>query len=193
MSLLFIFQKYWLRRLRDGWLDNDNKNYLACYYLYLIFHIINLGLIIFMTNWCLDLKFLNLVPGLLQGQDTISTTFPTEVPCKYRLYGQSGSRESTGANCLLPINIINDKIFVALYIWYAFLIIVLIVELLTTIILSNKYTLKIYLLFCRQISRKKANYLLNKYQTANIFLLLKSEIDDRIFDFICKRDYYYYD
>ena len=39
-------------------------------------------------------KFINLVPSLLQGQDTISLTFPTELPCQYEyhMYGKSGSQ-----------------------------------------------------------------------------------------------------
>merc|ERR1711971_595138 len=47
--------------------------------------------------------------------------FPTITSCFYSQYGSGGDPESTNAICILPYNIINDKIFLLIWFWFAFL------------------------------------------------------------------------
>ncbi|CRK98231.1 CLUMA_CG011594, isoform A [Clunio marinus] len=46
--------------------------------------------------------------------------FPTQAKCFYYDFGPSGGAQERDALCFLPQNVINEKIFVFLYIWFAF-------------------------------------------------------------------------
>ncbi|KAJ6632907.1 Innexin inx4 [Pseudolycoriella hygida] len=50
-----------------------------------------------------------------------SELFPKLVKCTYSLYGPSGTLQNRDALCLLSLNILNEKIFAFLYIWFIFL------------------------------------------------------------------------
>ena len=41
--------------------------------------------------------------------------------CRFNKYGPSGSIQTHDALCVLPINIINEKIYIFLYFWFVFL------------------------------------------------------------------------
>lgn len=46
-----------------------------------------------------------------------SILFPSQAKCDYFNFGSSGTIQKIDALCLLPQNIINEKIFVFLYFW----------------------------------------------------------------------------
>lgn len=48
--------------------------------------------------------------------------FPRIAMCTFLKYGQSGSIENLEAICVLPLNIINEKVFAFLWFWYATLL-----------------------------------------------------------------------
>lgn len=52
-----------------------------------------------------------------------SKVFPTLAKCDFFLYGSSGSKQLLDALCLLPLNILNEKLFAFLWLWYLFLFI----------------------------------------------------------------------
>ena len=41
--------------------------------------------------------------------------------CRFSRYGPSGSLQTSDALCVLPLNIINEKIYIFLYFWFVFL------------------------------------------------------------------------
>lgn len=47
--------------------------------------------------------------------------FPTQAKCVFRKFGPSGGLENLDSLCFLPQNVINEKIFVFLYIWFIIL------------------------------------------------------------------------
>lgn len=53
--------------------------------------------------------------------DPMSRIFPRMTKCTFKKYGPSGSIQNHDAQCILPINIINEKIYVFLWFWFCFL------------------------------------------------------------------------
>ena len=79
------------------------------------------------TNWESEeignVNFLNLGWKVMTSRRTYLPTrmlFPRVSICHWRKPGTGGGISGTQANCLLPINIINDKIFLALWFWLVF-------------------------------------------------------------------------
>lgn len=53
--------------------------------------------------------------------DYLNVVFPKVAKCTFNKYGVSGQIQSHDALCVLPLNIINEKIYVALWFWFIFL------------------------------------------------------------------------
>lgn len=53
--------------------------------------------------------------------DPMQQVFPKVTKCSFRKYGPSGSIQTHDALCVLPLNIINEKIYIFLYFWFVFL------------------------------------------------------------------------
>ena len=47
--------------------------------------------------------------------------FPKVTKCVFKTYGPSGSIQIYDAMCILPVNILNEKIFIFLWFWFAIL------------------------------------------------------------------------
>ena len=61
--------------------------------------------------------------------DPMSRVFPRMTKCTFLKYGPSGSIQKHDAQCILPINIINEKIYVFLWFWFGFLAILTVIDL----------------------------------------------------------------
>ncbi|KAJ6635988.1 Innexin inx4 [Pseudolycoriella hygida] len=61
--------------------------------------------------------------------------FPKLAKCIYYDFGPSGSQQTHDALCLLSLNILNDKIFAFLYVWFSLLVVVSICNLIIRIII----------------------------------------------------------
>lgn len=59
-----------------------------------------------------------------QRYDPMSHVFPKMTKCTFHKYGPGGSVETKDGLCILPLNIINEKIYVFLWFWFVFLAIV---------------------------------------------------------------------
>jgi len=53
--------------------------------------------------------------------DPMHQVFPKVTKCNFQRYGPSGSIMKHDALCVLPLNIINEKIYIFLYFWFVFL------------------------------------------------------------------------
>ena len=56
--------------------------------------------------------------------DPITKVFPLMTKCNFFKYGASGTIEKLDALCLLPINILNEKIYIFFWFWLLFLAII---------------------------------------------------------------------
>ena len=50
--------------------------------------------------------------------DPMDLVFPKLTKCDFYLYGPSGSVQNKDGLCVLPLNIINEKIYVFLWFWF---------------------------------------------------------------------------
>ena len=53
--------------------------------------------------------------------DPMIRVFPRLTKCTFHVFGPSGDIERYDALCLLPLNIVNEKIFIVLWFWFYFL------------------------------------------------------------------------
>jgi len=53
--------------------------------------------------------------------DPMSRVFPRVTKCTFRKFGPTGTIQNHDAQCVLPINIINEKIYVFLWFWFGLL------------------------------------------------------------------------
>ena len=50
--------------------------------------------------------------------------FPKMAACRYHRYGMGGEIDNRSAICILGLNIINDKIFILIWIWFCVLVLI---------------------------------------------------------------------
>lgn len=93
------------------------------------------------------LKFTELEPEY--RDDPMSRVFPKVTKCIFHKYGPSGSIQKFDGLCVLPLNIVNEKIYVFLWFWFVILSVLSGVSLLyrAAVVFSPK--LRLYLLRSR--------------------------------------------
>lgn len=87
-----------------------------------------LGQIYFMDTF-LDGEFSTYGPNVLlfsfadieDRDDPMSRVFPKVTKCTFHKYGPSGSVVNIDGMCVLPLNIVNEKIFIFLWFWFVIL------------------------------------------------------------------------
>ena len=47
--------------------------------------------------------------------------FPKMAACRYQRYGMGGREDNRHAICILGLNMINDKVFIVLWVWHCFI------------------------------------------------------------------------
>eukprot|EP00092_Neocalanus_flemingeri_P027254 GFUD01029556.1.p1 GENE.GFUD01029556.1~~GFUD01029556.1.p1 ORF type:complete len:408 (-),score=106.84 GFUD01029556.1:102-1286(-) len=80
------------------------------------------------TDWQVgNINFYNLGWKVMTGGDDgkrpwlpMRMMFPRQSTCVFRVPGPAGHLQQVSASCLLPLNIINDKIYLAIWFWLAF-------------------------------------------------------------------------
>jgi len=84
---------------------------------------------IYFTNTFLDGEFTTYGTEVIQftqmeqenRTDPMIQVFPRVTKCTFHKFGPSGSIQNNDALCVLPINIVNEKIFIFLWFWYIIL------------------------------------------------------------------------
>lgn len=74
-----------------------------------------------LTHWLLKGKFFSYGCFFFNfrgvDEDPFSEVFPKTTKCKYRNYGPSGSLRTYDFLCVLPLNVLNEKIYLVLWLW----------------------------------------------------------------------------
>lgn len=99
--------------------------------------------------------------------------FPRVTKCKFYKYGPSANIETIDALCLLPLNIINEKIYIFLWFWFVFLALLTFLMLIFGLIIIACPSVRVYMLNLRfRMSQLKYLYIIvNKSTIGDWFLL----------------------
>lgn len=118
-------------------------------------------------------------------RDPMSLIFPKVTKCTFHKYGPSGSIQKFDGLCILPLNIINEKIYLFLWFWFVFLSILSCLALVYRAILLCIPKTRLYVLRARtnRSSYIDIGNLLKKCQIGDWFILyqISKNIDEMMF------------
>jgi hypothetical protein len=113
--------------------------------------------------------------------DPMIRVFPRLTKCTFHRYGSSGDVQRHDAMCILPINIINEKIYVFLWFWFYFLAIASLVAIVYRALTYLLPTMRILATQsrCRLVNRAALENLLHQLDAGDWFVidLLSKNID----------------
>ena len=117
--------------------------------------------------------------------DPMVYIFPRMTKCIFHFFGRSGEIERHDAMCILPLNIINEKVYIFLWFWCIILILltVLVTPYRILLIISPRLRAhQMYLRF-RVLKREVINIIIKKSQVGDwlVIYLLGQNIDSLIF------------
>ena len=78
----------------------------------------------FCILFSLPFRFFMLPPEEREHPDTFNPmchVFPKQAACRYHRYGMGGGSDNRHAMCVLGLNMINDKVFILIWVWFCFL------------------------------------------------------------------------
>lgn len=100
--------------------------------------------------------------------------FPKMAKCDFRPYGPSGSQQNFDAFCLLPQNVLSQKLFVIIWLWYIMQVTVSICNIAYWAVLIYSVNIRIWVLqgvAMKGISRKLIQHSLRNVQLGHFFIL----------------------
>lgn len=105
--------------------------------------------------------------------DPMIKVFPRLTKCTFHRYGSSGDVQRHDAMCILPINIINEKIYVFLWFWFYFLAIASIVAIIyrALTILIPRIRVLATQSRCRLANREALESVVNRLRIGDWFVL----------------------
>lgn len=105
--------------------------------------------------------------------DPMVKIFPRVTKCEFSKYSPSGRIETLDALCLLPLNIINEKIYIFLWFWFVFLALLTGLMLLFGLIIIACPSVRVYMLNLRfRISQLNHLYIIVRKSTIGDWFLL---------------------
>lgn len=124
-------------------------------------------------------RYSQAISALLVGDSTnwmfhSESIFPRAAKCAYEPYGPSGSVQKFDALCLLPLNILNQKLFICIWVWYIVQMLLSIWNLMYWIAISCSENLRIYILeqkSMKSIPRKFILHASNRAHLGHFFVL----------------------
>ena len=117
--------------------------------------------------------------------DPMIYVFPRMTKCTFHKFGASGEVEKHDALCILPLNIVNEKIYIFLWFWFALLATLSILVILYRIIIIVSPKMRAYLLFVRfRLIKRDIIYTIVKKSKMGdwfLFYMLGQNVDNIIF------------
>uniref|UniRef100_A0A8D8X0C2 Innexin n=2 Tax=Cacopsylla melanoneura TaxID=428564 RepID=A0A8D8X0C2_9HEMI len=117
--------------------------------------------------------------------DPMIFIFPRMTKCTFYKYGVSGEVERHDAVCILPLNVVNEKIYVFLWFWFLILGLLTLFNVIYRVIIISSPRMRVYLLRMRfrLIRREAVETLVRRSKMGDWFLfyMLGENIDSVIF------------
>ncbi|XP_053990191.1 innexin shaking-B isoform X4 [Hylaeus volcanicus] len=105
--------------------------------------------------------------------DPMIYVFPRMTKCTFYKYGVSGEVERHDAVCILPLNVVNEKIYVFLWFWFLFLGVLSFITVLYRIVIIFSPRTRVYLLRLRfrLVRREAVETIVRRSKVGDWFLL----------------------
>ncbi|XP_055325134.1 innexin shaking-B isoform X1 [Sitodiplosis mosellana] len=117
--------------------------------------------------------------------DPMIYIFPRMTKCTFYKYGVSGEVERHDAICILPLNVVNEKIYIFLWFWFILLFILTSLTLIYRVVIIFSPRMRVYLLRLRfrLVRRDAIEIIVRRSKMGDWFLLymLGENIDTVIF------------
>ena len=117
--------------------------------------------------------------------DPMIYIFPRMTKCTFYKFGLSGEVERHDAICILPLNIVNEKIYIFLWFWFIILATLTSLLILYRILIITSYQVRVFLfkLHYRRINTDDIETVTSAYSTGSWYLLYLTgeNIDTGIF------------
>jgi len=117
--------------------------------------------------------------------DPMVYIFPRMTKCTFHKFGTSGEIEKHDAMCILPLNIVNEKIYIFLWFWFLLLGFLTTLVFFYRILIVVSPKIRAYLLYLRfrLIKKECINVIVKKTKMGDFFLLymMGLNIDSVIF------------
>lgn len=129
------------------------------------------------TNWLLKGQYLLYGTAFLNvnslNENSFSSIFPKTTKCKYRNFGPSGGSQSYDFLCILPLNILNEKLYLILWFWMFFLVVVSFIMITYRLLVVFCPKLRTYVLFVqiRNYDMRHLEKMVNSMNYGGFFVL----------------------
>lgn len=144
-----------------------------------------------LTDYFLDGEFMNYGIDVINHNqiDPMARIFPKMTKCTFYKYGPSGSVQKFDGLCILPANILNEKVYLFLWFWFIGVSILLILALVYRLFIccSPKFRLVMLQAKTRLARRRDIQYIMLRSDCGDWFALyyLSKNIDPLVFKEIC--------
>lgn len=159
----------------------SHKLYAACYIFCEMLNFVNIVGQIYLTDRFLGYEFSNYGVRVLQfiqmdqenRTDPMIEVFPRITKCDFLRYGFGANIENKDALCVLPLNIVNEKIYTFLWFWFILIAVITTINLIYRAITILYFKLRCFLLKnkARFISAEVIKNLVNGLEYGDWFLL----------------------
>ncbi|XP_040576797.1 innexin inx2 [Lepeophtheirus salmonis] len=107
--------------------------------------------------------------------DPLNRVFPKLTKCDFLMYGPSGTIQNFDSLCLLPVNVINEKIYIFLWFWFIFVAVFTAIHLLlkTVSLISGDFRLFSLNNVASSITRDDLKVVLKKCNYGDWFVLMQ--------------------
>lgn len=130
---------------------------------------------IFLMDWLLTGQFslYGILLTVFEGLPSMNKIFPKLTKCKFMRYGPSGNYEIHDTMCVLPLNILNEKLFLILWFWIFFLSFVSFFALVYRALIYFVPKVRVYLLMAqaRHLGIAQARTIVAKLTYSDFFVL----------------------
>ncbi|XP_034119235.1 innexin shaking-B isoform X2 [Drosophila albomicans] len=117
--------------------------------------------------------------------DPMIYIFPRMTKCTFFKYGSSGEVEKHDAICILPLNVVNEKIYIFLWFWFILLTLLTLLTLIYRVVIIFSPRMRVYLfrMRFRLVRRDAIEIIVRRSKMGDWFLLylLGENIDTVIF------------
>lgn len=168
-----------------------------CFYAYrfILCEVMNFAIAIgqiYFTDYFLDGEFLTYGLDVMRSNevDPMMRVFPKLTKCSFNKYGPSGTIQIFDGLCVLPVNILNEKIYLFLWFWFSGVTILSVMALIYRTIVCCSPKFRFFLLRARGrlTTRRDIELIMLRFNIGDWFLLyqLSKNTDPLVFKELCR-------